>query len=98
MNEKSLKEKRVRVISIPFGLPIPLEYPSKDGNYVKYSDIEKTVKKLFEEIDERINEIREWLSAKRDSIKIFGVKDGWEYLNALKWVKGRIKKHFGVGE
>ena len=40
------------------------------------------------EIRERLKELEKWHAAKRSGVSFLGVKDGWEYIQALKWVLG----------
>ena len=55
-------------------------------------EVKQRVNWLLKEIEKREKELEDWHSAKSSGVSFLGVKDGWEYRNALRWVKDLIKK------
>ena len=74
-------------------------YGIKEVKRLDYEDVKSAVNWLLKEIEKREKELEDWHSAKSSGVSFLGVKDGWEYRNALRWVKDLIKKAFkGVVE
>ncbi|HDJ96538.1 MAG TPA: hypothetical protein ENG45_00515 [Candidatus Aenigmarchaeota archaeon] len=79
-------------------LGVPLDRVSGNIGRKLYEGFMVKVNELLSDIEKRIKEIEEWHSAKSSGVSFFGIKDGFEYLNALRWVRDLIKERFGLSD
>jgi len=93
-DEFNLKLENPLDIGSEFYIKLTEVKPNDTNRMIIKPILMKKLNWLLKEIEKREKELEDWHSAKSNGVSFLGVKDGWEYRNALRWVKDLIKKAF----